>query len=851
MRHLIYAAEPQNAYPVCILVPQIRSEEIRKTYIEPFGLNPDLVLVLELHTHGKKTPVTEMKQYINEELQPLFKDYGVQYLIVADGEYFKVFTKQAKAEANLGYILSSVWGPQEVVYVPNFKMVFYDPDKVKAKIAQGMSALQQHVDGTYKDPGITIIKQADYPKTVYDIEVWLDILLGMDCDLSCDTENFSLKHHSSGIGTITFCWSKHEGIAFPVDLGPAGFKVRELLRNFFEKFQKKMIYHSITYDVYILVYQLFMKDILDTEGMLYGMEVLLRNWDDTKIITYLATNSCAGNKLGLKDQAQEFAGNYVVDEIHDIRKIPLKELLQYNLIDGLSTWYVHEKHYSTMVADQQLDIYENLFKPCVWDIIQMQLTGMPVNYPRVLEVKAILEADERKALDVIETSPITQRFIYQLDMDHVAKRNATLVKKRIAYGDEPQEFNPNSGPQLQVLLYDMLGLPVLGYTDKGQPSTEGEILKALLNHTQDPEILAFLQGMVDYKAVNKLITSFIPALETSVEGPDGWHYLFGNFNLGGTVSGRLSSSKPNLQNLPSSGTKYAKLIKSCFQAPPGWLFVGLDFASLEDKISGLTTKDPMKLKVYTDGYDGHCLRAYAYFKEQMPDIDPDSVASINSIAKKYKPQRQDSKVPTFALTYDGTFRTLMVKCGFSEEKARAIEARYHELYHVSDSWISAKLDEAAKTGYVTVAFGLRVRTPLLKQVIRKTSKTPYEAQSEGRSAGNAMGQSWCMLNSRAHMAFMKKVRASKYRLNIRPSSQIHDAGYYIIKDDVNTVLYTNDTLVPETFWQEHPDIAHHEVKLGGELSIFHPTWAEEIAIPNGATASEIFDAIDLATAPKH
>jgi hypothetical protein len=66
--------------------------------------------------------------------------------------------------------------------------------------------------------------------------------------------------------------------------------------------------------------------------------------------------------------------------------------------------------------------------------------------------------------------------------------------------------------------------------------------------------------------------------------------------------------------------KLGGLIKSCFKAPPGWLFVGLDFASLEDRISALTTKDPNKLKVYTDGYDGHSLRAHSYFGEQMSDV---------------------------------------------------------------------------------------------------------------------------------------------------------------------------------------------------------------------------------------
>jgi DNA polymerase-1 len=109
-------------------------------------------------------------------------------------------------------------------------------------------------------------------------------------------------------------------------------------------------------------------------------------------------------------------------------------------------------------------------------------------------------------------------------------------------------------------------------------------------------------------------------MENAALGPDGWNYLYGNFNLGGTVSGRLSSSDPNLQNLPAN-SKYAKLIKSAFQAPDGWLFAGLDFASLEDRISALTTKDPNKLTVYLEGFDGHSLRAQAYFTEKMPDIE--------------------------------------------------------------------------------------------------------------------------------------------------------------------------------------------------------------------------------------
>ena len=152
----------------------------------------------------------------------------------------------------------------------------------------------------------------------------------------------------------------------------------------------------------------------------------------------------------------------------------------------------------------------------------------------------------------------------------------------------------------------------------------------------------------------------------------------------------------------------------------------------------------------TDGYDGHCLRAYSYFGDQMPDIDSGSIASINSIETKYPDLRQLSKAPTFALTYLGTWSTLVKNCGFSEEVAKQIEANYHKLYVVSDEFIAKRIeDEACKLGYVTLAFGLKLRTPLLKKTILGNKFTSNEAKAEMRTAGNAMGQSYGLLNNRA------------------------------------------------------------------------------------------------------
>lgn len=882
MRYLTFSSQEQTAYEVCFLVPTLHQADIQRCYIDPhLPGEEEKILAYDLYKKGKQTPVKEQREYLSE-LLPILADLGVKYLVTCDAEYFKTLTKAPSTENALGYVLDSVIGDFKVVYCPSFRSIFYNPEKVKAEIRQSLEALQNHRNGTYNDPGLDVIKFAAYPTDAKSIATWLQRLLDMDCDLAIDIEGFSLKHYDAGIGTISFAWTKHEGIAFPVDYRPIqgateapygeqvrNDEVRALLKQFFQAYLRKAHWHNIAYDAYVLIYQLFMDDLLDTAGLLDGMDVLLRNWDCTKLISYLATNSCAGNRLGLKFQAQEFAGNYGVEEINDITRIPLDELLQYNLVDSLSTWFVYEKHWDTLIQDDQLDIYETLFKPATLDIIQMQLTGLPIDRNRVLEVQGVLQAISDAAMEDMQSNIWVQRFVDFRRRTWREEMHKVWKKKRVELHEVPVNkdttFNPNSPNQLQILLFeeDFLGLPILDRTDTKLPATGADTLEKLKNHTQDPEYLALLQALIDFKAVDKILTSFIPAFLEAPRGPDGHYYLFGYFNLGGAVSGRLSSSNPNLQNLPANvfmvvttvlleRYKYilepyvqkgrlslGKLIKSCFKAPKGWLFCGLDFFSLEDRISALTTKDPNKLKVYTDGYDGHCLRAYSYFEERMPDIDPTSVDSINSIEKKYPDNRQASKSPTFALTYQGTYHTLMNNCGFTEALAKQIESRYHELYRVSDQWVADRIAEAGRQGYITAAFGLRVRTPLLRQVVLGTSRTPYEAQAEGRTAGNALGQSWCLLNSRAASEFMSRVRREKYRLDIRPCAHIHDAQYYLIRDNMEIVLYVNEHLVRAVQWQDHPDIWHDEVKLGGDLSIFYPDWSAEMVIPNEASKEEI------------
>ena len=867
MRHHVF--EEANSYSIAVLVKgtSFNKQELLNNYVAPlnqYGVPTKEVIAFTLrYNEVGKAPAKFIKEYL-DKLLPALDSLRVKHLYVADAAYFKTLTGQVKADPHYGYVLPCKikgFEHMQVVLGLNYQALIYNPD-LNAKLELSLKTLSAHIAGNYQALGTGIIHSAQYPESPQDIAAALESLHQYE-SLTADIEAFSLRFNEAGIGTIAFAWDQHNGLAFACDyfVSYTGLsfqdpswpgsnipnpKVRALLRKFFTEYKGELIFHHAAYDLKPIIYSLWMEDLLDTEGLLTGLEIMSHKLHDTKIIAYLATNSTAGNVLGLKALAHEFAGNWAKEEIKDIRKIPLPELLEYNLVDALSTHYVKNKYWPMLVQDQQEELYNSLMMPSLKMITQVELTGMPLSRAKVQEVKGKLEVIQRQHLDVIENNAVIKTMDLLVRVAKMESANAKLkVKQHPLSHFDGVKFNPNSGPQLQVLLYEQMGLPVIDLTDTKQPATGAETIEKLINHTQEPAYKELLGALIGYGQVSKILNTFIPAFEQAISKDDSdivW--LHGSFNLGGTVSGRLSSSDPNLQNIPAKSL-YAKLIKECFVGPQGWVFAGADFNSLEDMISALTTRDPNKLKVYEDGFDGHALRAVAYFPEELAHIDASDPKSVNTLKKEDHPLRQASKAPTFLLTYLGTFHGLMNNLGWPMDKAKSIEANYHALYVVSDEYIQTRLKQAHKDGFVEVAFGLRVRTPLLKQVMYGSPKMPYEAAAEGRTAGNAMGQSYGLLNNRAAVDFMKKVWASKYRLDIKPVALIHDALYYVIRDEVEIVEWANRELILSMQWQDLPELQHPTVKLGAALDIFWPSWNHATTIPNGADRQTIVDICNL------
>lgn len=184
-------------------------------------------------------------------------------------------------------------------------------------------------------------------------------------------------------------------------------------------------------------------------------------------------------------------------------------------------------------------------------------------------------------------------------------------------------------------------------------------------------------------------------------------------------------------------------------------------------------------------------------------------------------------------TYQGTWKTLVKNCGFPVDAAKRIEHGYCSLYQVSMLRLGEKLTLASKQGYLDVAFGVRVRTPLLQ----KCGLSLSHSQAEGRTVGNAWGQSYGLLNTRAGTAFLRRVRAENRP--VYPCAQIHDAQYFMVPCDPQLIQWVNKHLTNEMRWQELDEIRHPDVGLSGELDVFRFSWSKGYTLRNDATLDDV------------
>lgn len=571
MRHIVY--ETSDVYKIAILVKDtaFNSKAIEANYINALELagvdRKDIIVVEAKYNDKGKASASFIKEYL-ETLLPALESVGVKYLFCCDANYFKVLGKGVKsAEPNLGYVVPC--GIKDYEYLDvilgiNYRALIHNPNN-EGKLVLSIETLANAFKGTYQGLGNDIIHHAEYPETIDEIKAALDKLHQYP-ELTADLETFSLRFDEAGIGSIAFAWSQHEGMAFTCDFLELAYesadnhwgarynnpRVRALIKNFLKTYEGTLTWHNAAYDLKILIWELWMDHPKDYEGMLEGLLVLTNNWQDTKVITYLATNNTAENVLGLKAIAHSFAGNWAVD-VEDIRLHKRAALLKYNLIDCLSTFWVKNENYPKMCADNQEDLYYSLMLPSLQVIIYMEMIGMPMYPTRLADVRDKLQKISDAEQTILDNSPIVKKlesFLAQKNWekdfeDRKAKaKHPENIKPKDKSTFPKEKYNPNSGPQTQVLLYELMGLPVIEKTKGKQPAVGGKTLEKLINHTKNPEYIEVIKALQGKAKVSKILSSFIPAFESGIDKQDGRIWLHGSFNLGGTLSGRLSSSNP-------------------------------------------------------------------------------------------------------------------------------------------------------------------------------------------------------------------------------------------------------------------------------------------------------------------
>jgi len=488
MRHLTFD-ENQKQYRLAILVKgsAFRKKEIKEYYVDPLlarGFASKDIIAFDLQFNEKdKAPVSLIKEYL-EQLKKAITHLGITHVLVADASYFKVLAKVRKAEPHYGYVLPSIWPGIQAALTTNYLSLFYNPS-LKSRLIMGIDAMSKDINGEQGLFQQDLLSKVKFPESYKAIQQQLEDLYQYP-KLTCDIETEGLHLTSIGLISISFAWSETEGCAFSLHLGKGHSFVLEMLKHFFRNYQGTLIYHNAPFDTKGLIYNLFMGgDRNNIKGMLEGLHLLHKNLEDTQILAYLSTNSTAGNKLSLKELAFEYTGNYALDEIENIVNLDIETVLRYNATDALATWYVYNK-YKPVVEENQKEIYQNLFKPALKVITQMELVGMPFNEYTVKETHSVLQATAFQHATAIEFSPIIEQFTKELILEAVVTANEKL-KILVKTEDNFQDihFNPNSNKQLRKLLYEHLKLPVTRFTDTKLASTDGVAIDGLIAHIKN------------------------------------------------------------------------------------------------------------------------------------------------------------------------------------------------------------------------------------------------------------------------------------------------------------------------------------------------------------------------------
>ena len=305
-------------------------------------------------------------------------------------------------------------------------------------------------------------------------------------------------------------------------------------------------------------------------------------------------------------------------------------------------------------------------------------------------------------------------------------------------------FNLASTKQLGGILYDKLGLPVLKKTPKGQPSTAEPVLQELAQDYELPRLL------LEHRSLAKLKSTYTDKLPQQINKATG--RIHTSYHQGVTATGRLSSSDPNLQNIPIRSSE-GRRIRQAFVAPAGQIMLAADYSQIELRIMAHLSGDEGLLNAFAQGQDVHKATAAEVF-----EVAPDQVTGD---------QRRSAKAINFGLIYGMSAFGLAKQLGISRGESQDYIGRYFSRYPGVQEYMDNTRSQAADQGYVETIFGRRLYLPDIN------ARNAIARQAAERTAINAP-----MQGSAADIIKLAMIRVSQWlqtaQLDARIIMQVHD-----------------------------------------------------------------------------
>ena len=491
--------------------------------------------------------------------------------------------------------------------------------------------------------------------TEADLNRWVEKLNQAKL-FALDTETDNLDYMAANLVGISFALENGEAAYLPLQLDYLGApKTLEkttaltLLKPILENPTIQKVGQNFKYDLTI-----FARNGIDVQGVAF----------DTMLESYVLNSTGRHN---MDDLAKRYLGHQTIsfEEIAGkgknqltFNQIPLEKAAEYAAEDADVTMKLQQVLWEKLSKEPTL---EKLFKE-----MELPLLG-------------VLSRMERRGV-LIDSDALF------LQSNEIANRLSELEEQAYVLAGQP--FNLASTKQLQEILFDKLGLPVIQKTPKGAPSTNEEVLEELAFSHELPKVL------VEHRGLSKLKSTYTDKLPQMVNPQTGRVHT--SYHQAVTATGRLSSSDPNLQNIPIRNEE-GRRIRQAFIAREGFTVVAADYSQIELRIMAHLSQDQGLINAFTQGKDIHRSTAAEIFGVSLDEVTSE--------------QRRNAKAINFGLIYGMSAFGLSRQLGIGRADAQSYMDLYFKRYPGVQTFMHDIREKAKAQGYVETLFGRRLYLP--------------------------------------------------------------------------------------------------------------------------------------------